>query len=232
MIKLKYVGEKNIYDILFKKLNSNIVQITGDFPVKAKGFICFREEDEADEWNYEGFTTVYREIDGGAQFSDNGSVYIEPVIPEPGELEPYIPTLKEVQDAKKQEIYMAYQAAKVVGVEVSISTGTERFPLTDEDITFLIGKQFELSSSANDYISYQDSNNHCKFYSREDMQTIIQQALLFVNYQTAYRNNLCEWVEQCTTAEEVEVIYYGADIPEEYQNEVYKLYLTQMGETE
>ena len=57
---------------------------------------------------------------------------------------------------------------------------------------------------------------------------IINKALLFVNFQTTYRNNLCEWIDECSSTEEVNNISYGVAIPEEYQNEVYKKYLAQM----
>nr|DAQ56270.1 MAG TPA: protein of unknown function (DUF4376) [Caudoviricetes sp.] len=33
---------------------------------------------ESDDWSYEAYNTVYREIEGGVQFSNNGSVYVEP----------------------------------------------------------------------------------------------------------------------------------------------------------
>lgn len=79
MINLRYVGEKNTYEIEFKKVNSHVIQITGDFPVKSKGFICFRDDMEDDPWDYKGYKTVYRQTRGGAQFSDDGSVYTAPV---------------------------------------------------------------------------------------------------------------------------------------------------------
>lgn len=230
MIKLKYSGEKAAYDVSFKKINSHIVQISGNLPVKTKGFICYREEDKEDIWDYTGYNTVYREIEGSVQFSDDGSVYTAP--PEPGsgpEPEPYVPTLDEVKEMKKQEIYAAYQIVKATGVEVKISTGTERFPLKDENLTFLFGKQMEVTSGNKELISYQDAQDRCKFYTRGDMQTIINSAFAFVDYQTTYRNNLCEWVDECQRIPEVEKISYGVEIPEEYQNEVYRSHLTQIG---
>lgn len=232
MINLQYVGETEKYPVSFKRISQNIVQVKGSLPIKQNGFTLSRIIE--DDWHpdYSDFNTIYREINGGAQFSNDGSVYAAPAISEPVEPEPYIPTLEESKEYKKQEIRSAYQMAKAAGVDVELSAGTEHFPLSDEDITFLIGKQFEMVSSTNETISYQDSENHCKFYSRDDMQAIIQGALSFVNYQTTYRNNLCEWVDSCETKEDVESIYYGAEIPVQYQNDVYKHYLEQMKEGE
>lgn len=225
MLKMKYIGLKTEYDIEFSNLTNNLVQVKGDVPAKTHGFTLSRPG-KNDGWDYSAFTTVYREMDGIIQFSNDGSIYVPPEpTPEP---EPYVPTLEEVKESKKQEIRLMCKSVISSGVDVELSTGTEHFPLTDEDITFLMGKQFEISASDSEYISYQDSEDHCKFYSRADMQAIIQSALLCVNYQNTYKNNLCEWVDECQNKEEVELITYGTEIPEEYQNDVYKAYLMKM----
>ncbi len=231
MILLRYVGEKTNYAVNFKKISKHVLQITGEVPVKKKGFILYRMEDPDDPWDYTEYKTVYREIDGGVQFSDDESVYVAPPEPEPPqEPEPYVPTLEEVKAAKKQEISFAYQSVKAAGVDVELSTGKEHFPLSDEEVTFLMGKQFEIASGNVEAVSYQDASNRCKFYAVEDMQKIIQEALLFVSYQTTYRNTLWEWVDECETKEEVEAITYGCEIPEQYQNDVIKKYLDGMEE--
>lgn len=230
MLHLKYYGEDEIHAVSYKSVSEHIVHIEGDMPVKRNGFTLSRIGRD-DNWDYKNFTTVYREFEGGVEFSNDGSVYVAPIIPEPEEPEPYVPTLEEIKEFKKQEIRSAYQMTKALGVDVELSTGIEHFPLTDEDITFLMGKQFELSasSSSSEAVSYQDSENRCKFYSRDDMQAIIQTALQFVNFQTTYRNNLCEWVDECQEKDEIEEITYGCEIPEQYQNDVLKSYLNKMG---
>ena len=228
MLIMKYLGLKTEYEVNFSRVSENIVQLIGDMPEREKGFTLSRKEKE-DAWDYSDFTTVYRKIENGIQFSNDGSVYVAPPEPEPEpEPEPYVPTLEEVKEYQKQEIMSTYQMVKTAGFDIELSTGTEHFPLTDEDTTFLFGKQLELQASTEEKISYQNSDNRCKMYSREDMQLIINKALLFVNFQTTYRNNLCEWINACSEKEQVENISYGIAIPEEYQNEVYKKYLTQM----
>lgn len=230
MLKLQYVGEDITHIVEFHRINKHVIQIKGDLPIKTSGFRCSKLVAN-NRWDYTAYTTIYKLIEGGAQFSDDGSVYVAPPEPQPTPPpEPYIPTLEEVKEAKKQEIRLAYNATKAVGVDVELSTGREHFPLTDEDVTFLFGKQLEISSPQNDVVSYQDVNNRCKFYPVEDMQKIIQEALQYVSYQTTYRNTLWEWVDECQTKEEVEGIVYGCEIPERYQNDVIKSYLAQMAE--
>lgn len=226
MLILKYLNDTESYQVSYSSISPNIEQITGDFPVKTDGYTLSREGKQ-DNWDHSGFTTVYREIEGGIQFSSDGSVYVAPPDPEPvTPPEPYVPTLEEVKETKKQEIRSAYQSVKEAGIDVDLSTGTEHFPLSGEEITFLMGKQFELASGNVETVSYQDAANRCKFYPAEDMQKIIQEALEFVSYQTTYRNTLWEWVDECETKEQVEAISYGCEIPEQYQNEVIRKYLS------
>lgn len=232
MLIMNYIGLKTRYKVQFQRVTEHIVQLLGDMPEKTNGFTLTREGKE-DAWDYSKYTTVYKKIEGGVQFSDDASVYVEPEpAPEPEpvpEPEPYVPTLDEVKVYKKQEIMSVYQTVKASGFDVKLSTGVEHFPLTEEDSTFLFGKQLELAGSKDELVSYQDASNHCKMYSRADMKLIINAAMLFANYQTTYRNTLCEWVEECSTEDEVNQIVYGVEIPEEHQNEVLKKYLAQIG---
>lgn len=228
MLHLTYVGEEGKHAVDFEPINDHVVQLTGDIPVKGNGFTLSRIDSD-DAWDYTAYRTVYKLIDGGVQYSNDGSVYVAPPEPEPEPgPAPYEPTLEEVKEDKKQMIHLMYQEVTAQGIDVELSTGRQHFPLGSEDITFLMGKRFELESGAAE-VSYQDSNNRCMFLSSEDMLAIITAALTFINVQTTYRNNLCEWVDQCKTIEEIEAVYYGADIPPEYQNEVYKRHMQQQG---
>ena len=60
------------------------------------------------------------------------------------------------------------------------------------------------------------------------MQSIIQAAMFHVSYHTTYCNALNMWIAGCQTPEEVQEIFYGADVPEEYQSEVLRAYLLQI----
>lgn len=222
MLTLKYTGQKTVHNVEFSRISANVVQVLGNLPFSNKGFVLSREG-KNDPWHYQEYTTLYREIEGGLQFSSDGSVYVAPVqSPEP---EPYVPTLEEVKASKKQEIYAVYNADVAAGVDVELSTGTQRFPLNAEDREFLFGKQVELSGSDAETVSYQNSNSHCILLPREDMQKIITTAFAYVNFKTTYRNNLYEMVDGCSTKEDVSQIVYGMDIPEEHQSVSLKMYL-------
>ena len=77
MLNLTYVGESTVHKIEFNRKNSHIVSIKGNLPAKTKGFVLSREG-ERDDWEYKDYTTIYRELDGEIQFSNDGSVWVKP----------------------------------------------------------------------------------------------------------------------------------------------------------
>ena len=80
MLSFQYMNDTNTYNVSFEKLNKNHVKIIGDIPIKTNGFFLGRiGEPEAFTGDYSDYTTVYKEIDGGIIFSNDGSVYVEPI---------------------------------------------------------------------------------------------------------------------------------------------------------
>lgn len=64
--------------------------------------------------------------------------------------------------------------------------------------------------------------------TQEDMQKIIEKATFWVSYNTTYCNALNMMIKAATSAEEVEKMSWGMEIPEEFQNEVLKDYMKKM----
>lgn len=137
-------------------------------------------------------------------------------------------TLKEFKTAKKQEISQACEQIIYAGISVTLADGTvEHFALTEHDQLNLFGKQAQLAAGA-EQLEYHSDGKPCRYYSATDMQTIIAAAMQHVSYHTTYCNALNMWVVGCETADELQQIYYGADVPEEYQSEVLKAYLLEI----
>lgn len=176
------------------------------------------------DWN-----TVYRDEGQTVYLSDDGSVYVPPEDPEPvTPPEPYEPTLTELQSSKKQEISQACEQAIYSGVSVTLADGsTEHFALTEHDQLNLFGKQVQLASGLAQ-LEYHSDGQPCRYYSAADMQTIITTAMWHVSYHTTYCNALNMWVAGVETADDLQQIFYGADVPEQYQSEVLKAYLLQI----
>lgn len=229
MLNMKYVGSKTIYEVDFRKISAHIVELRGDIPAKDKGFTLSRDEAD-DEWDYKRFKTVYRKIDGGVQFSDDGSVFIAPPAPEPVP-EPYVPTLDEVKVMKLQEIGRSCEQMIYAGVDVDLPGGTEHFSLTEKDQINLFGKQAQMAAGAERFEYHQDGHP-CRYYTKEEMQLIVETALGFVTYHTTYCNALNIWVSSLEDADAVIAVVYGCDVPEEYQSEVLRDILAARSEEE
>lgn len=144
----------------------------------------------------------------------------------PEEKEPE--TLEEYKTAKKQEISQACEQIIYAGISVTLADGTvEHFALTEHDQLNLFGKQAQLKAGA-DRLEYHSDGQFCKYYNAVDMQTIITAATQHVSYHTTYCNSLNMWVAGAESAEELQQIYYGADVPEQYQSDVLKDYLAEI----
>jgi hypothetical protein len=175
----------------------------------------------------QGFDTVYRKDGNTVYLSNNGAVYQEPEL----EPEPYEPTEEELLSAtvasKKAEISAECENVIYAGVNVKLSKGWEHFALTEHDQINLFAKQAQLNAGV-EQLEYHADGQPCRYYSAADMQIIITAAMFHVSYHTTYCNAINMWIAGCQTAEEVQEISYGADVPEEYQSEVLKAYILQI----
>lgn len=223
MLILKYLNTKTSYEVNFLTISENIIEVTGNFPIKTKGFTLSRPTCE-DNWDYSGYTTIYREIENGVQFSNDGSVYIAPdPVPELPDtsFESYEPTLLEVQENKVREMNAAQQQVIQNGITVTLADGTnEHFNLGIYDQISLMGLQKKVDVGI-DQIEWHTSDQaeHCKFYSDKDMEIIASTAIEYVSYHVTYFRDLRIYIRSLSEKEDVQNVYYGMPIPIEYQSE-------------
>ena len=76
MLSLNYVGEYDSYEVEFDR-NEHVVTLKGDFPIKTTGFYL-SQLGKINDLDYTAFKTVYKVIADGVQFSDDGSIWVEP----------------------------------------------------------------------------------------------------------------------------------------------------------
>ena len=228
MLKMNYVNSSKTYDVNFKIISQNVVELIGDFPVKTDGFILSREEHE-DNWDYSDYTTIYGEIEGGVHFSNDGSTRPEIISDTDIEYVPYIPTLSELQELKVVEMNTMQQSIIQQGIDVTLTDGTtEHFTLTDHDQTSLIGLQMQVAQGT-ELIPWHtsDQTEHCKFYSNADMALITTAAIKYVTWHVTYFRDLRIYIRELQDIEAVKNISYGINIPEEYQSEPLKAMITE-----
>ena len=232
MEKIKITGSDQIYEIRsIIPTAKHVLQIVfaDTVPAAWDGDIQLYTDGDVLATTLTGWNTIYRDEGQTMYLSDDGSVYMPPEDPEPvTPPEPYEPTLAELQAAKKQEISQACEQAIYSGVSVTLANGSsERFALTEHDQLNLFGKQVQLAAGA-EQLEYHSDGQPCRYYGAADMQAIITTAMWHVSYHTTYCNALNMWVAGTETADDLQQIFYGADVPEEYQSEVLKAYLLQI----
>ena len=235
MERIKLSGSDQVYEIRsISPIAAHILQIVfaDAVPESWSGDIELYTAGDVLATILTGWTTVYRDEGQTVYLSDDGSVYVPPADPEPvTPPEPYEPTLADLQASKKQEVSRACEQVIYSGVSVTLADGsTEHFALTEHDQLNLFGKQVQLAAGA-EQMEYHSDGQPCRYYSAADMKNIVEKAMWHVSYHTTYCNALNMWIAGCESAEEVQTIYYGADVPEEYQSDVLKAYIASMKES-
>ena len=229
-MNVRFQGSGTIYQMKVTVPAEGLVQLHFPIPDGVEvitGFEVLTEKGTV-YGDYTGYTTIYREMeDGSIILSNDASVYVPPAPSEAAdpEPEPEPPALEEVRAQKLQEVGEACRQIIHAGVDVVLPDNTvEHFSLKEEDQINLFGKQAQLISGA-ERLEYHQDGHPCRYYTAEEMQAIITAAMQHVSYHTTYCNSLNMWIAGATTTEELNTIFYGADIPEEYQSQVLKDYL-------
>ena len=206
MLNMKYLNSEKIYSVNFKTIDSNIVELIGDFPIQTDGFILSRENMN-DNWEYSEFITVYREIDGGCQFSNDGSVYTEVI--------PYIPSLEEVKESKIRELSNICNFKITNGVEINIDGKNEHFSYKEED-QVNIKEIFDLCVQTNVPLYYHSDGESCKMYTVEQIIDLYATATTNKMHHITYFNQLKDYINSLQSIEAVQNVKYGQELDGDY----------------
>ena len=231
MEKIRIGKEKRRYEISsIRPESANVLEIVFTDAIPAIwGDITIYTDDGTEATTLYGYETMWKQEGSRVWLSNDGSVYTPPAPPDPAEPpEPYVPTLEEVRVGKKAEVSAACEQIIYAGINVTLSDGTtEHYSLTEHDQLNLFGKLSQISVGAAQ-LEYHADGQSCRYYTAIDMQAIIQAAMRHVSYHTTYCNALNMWIAGCQTTEEVQEIFYGADVPKQYRSEVLNAYLVQI----
>lgn len=117
---------------------------------------------------------------------------------------------------KRAEMSEQCNAAIIAGVDAETSQGTEHFSLQETDQINLTAALTMVEQGAPSY-PYHADGNLCRLYTADEIKAISAAAMAHKLYHTTYCNHLFNWIERSETAEEIEAIYYGAELPEDLQ---------------
>lgn len=153
---------------------------------------------------------------------------------EPVEETPVVDPIEEVtldylKEAKINEMSYVCNQTITNGFDVVLSDGnTYHFSLTTQDQLNLITLS-SMVASGETQIPYHADDELCRFYSAEDINTIITVATQFKTYQVSYFNALKMYINSLKRKKTVAAVQYGMAIPEEHQSEVLKTILATNG---
>ena len=91
MIKIKFNGAADMNDVSFARINNHVVELGGITDAPITGFTTWRMDGVTQLGDFGEYTTIYRTLDDVVQLSDDGSIYVEPDVPDtpkPGEPQP------------------------------------------------------------------------------------------------------------------------------------------------
>ena len=126
--------------------------------------------------------------------------------------------------SKISEVSFECENTIISGIDVELNGEKQHFSLAIHDQINLFAKQAQISAGAKQCEYHQDGNPS-KFYTADEMSTIITAAMEHVSMQQTYCNSMYDWIKSCELASQIEAIQYGDEIPEKYRSVVLKEYL-------
>ncbi len=150
----------------------------------------------------------------------------EETSPEDVEAEEQIAFIKQ---RKIEQMSQACNDAIVSGVDVELSDGnTHHFSLALEDQMNLLSLQSMILAGA-DAVPYHADGEECRYYSADDFTRIAETATYWKMYQESYYNSLRTYIQSMETMPELLAVTYGMGVPLEYQTDVLRQIMSQMG---
>ena len=236
MEKIRFFKSQNIYEGTTDFINKHVIVIrfSGLIPSDIEirnGFEILNENNDYVQANYNDFVTVYRTYEDDPiriEFSDDGSIYVEPEpIPDP---EPYIPTSEELE-AQFQQI----KNYKIMLSKSMLADFLENNPIhssahgnvegvystTSEKQTLMMSQymtyQIEKAVNPNAKLTWNETGKACEEWTEEEFLQLILEIKAYVYPLVSHQQRIEEMITNCTTQEELDeiIIDYYSVIPKE-----------------
>lgn len=225
MEKIRFNNNTTIYEGVTDFINKHVIVINfnKNIPIAVElnsGFEILNENNDYIQANYTNFTTVYRTYDEDPkriEFSDDGSVYVEPEsLPEP---EPYVPTPEELKAMFQQNKTNKIALSKTMLAEFlennpihsSAHNGIEGiYSITNEKQTLMMSQymtyQIEKAVSPNAKLTWNETGKACEEWTEEEFLQLILEIKAYIYPLVSYQQHIEEAIVECTTQEEMDKI--------------------------
>nr|DAI46172.1 MAG TPA: hypothetical protein [Caudoviricetes sp.] len=88
MIKIRFNNATAMNDVSFLRISNHVVELGGITDAPTTGFTTWRMDGVTQLGDFSDYTTVYCALGNAVQLSNDGSVYVEPEVPEPEKPKP------------------------------------------------------------------------------------------------------------------------------------------------
>lgn len=153
----------------------------------------------------------------------NQSIDYEQKEPESEEKEPTeedLLTLDFVRESKIKEMSNECNKKIILGFDIKLSDGeVHHFSLTTYD-QLMIDKLHDKANNGETILPWHEDDGQCKFYSADDIKAINNAMESLVLWHQTYFNSLKYYIKNISELSEIRDIYYGIEIPKEYQSVV------------
>ena len=154
---------------------------------------------------YYNFNTLYRRLTNEIDLSNDGEVYVDPVI-----------TIEEIRETKIQELSTRCNTQILSGVNVTLGSGeVKHFSYNLEDQSNL-KELFDIALQTKVPQYYHADGESCKEYSSEDIiQIYVQESLNKIETIT-YFNQMKLYINSLTDENAIKQIVWGTELTGEY----------------
>ena len=222
MEKIRFLNNPNVYDGEVST-RGNVVAIKFDTTLPSEdiltsGFELLNENNGLVQGDYTSYTTIYRTYEDNntlIELSNNGSVYVPPIVIVPEEPEPYVPTYEEVLNNKINELSSVCQYT----IEAGLTINDLHYSYTEKDQINLndIVSTVKLTGLP---LGYHADGQNCTEYSAEELMNIYIQLAMNKYCQQTYFNQSREYLKSLDESDEnkeiVESYTYGTPLTGTY----------------
>ena len=209
MEKIRFLNDQNVYDgEVSVRGNVMAIKFIDTLPPQnllTSGFELLNENNGIVQGTCTAYTTIYRTFEDNdmlIEFSDDGSIYIPPALPDPEpEPEPYVPTYEEILNNKITELsstcqYMIESGLEINGLHYSY---TEKDQINLNDIVSTV-KMTGLP------LGYHADGQNCTEYTAEELINIYVQLAMNKYCQQTYFNQSREYLKSLEESDENKLV--------------------------
>lgn len=115
------------------------------------------------------------------------------------------------------------KAKIIAGFTVELSDGeAQEFRLTMEDQLNLIRLSAQLNDGVTEVFVYHATGQPCKVFTKADMAKVVSAAWMHMTFHTTYFNIAKQYINACTSIEEVQQFNYGMDVSSSTNDSIIK----------